>query len=152
MNFIELQTVLQKLTDKKITQADFARILNVGRANISDRNKRNSQVNTQELELIQNALNIKYYHKADDTNFFIKSNSKNRCFNPDMKIKRETIGKKVLEIQSKNNLSNIQMAGLLNISEQELDTITSGKTLPNLSILDNLSQNFDISIDWFLHG
>ena len=152
MNFIELQAVLQKLTDKKITQSDFARILNVGRANISDRNKRNSQVNTLELELIQNALNIKYYYKADDNNILISSNTKERCFNPDKKINTISLGKRFIELQKRNNLTNIQMAGLLNISEKELDTITQGTTLPNLMVLDNLKQNFDISIDWILYG
>ena len=44
------------------------------------------------------------------------------------------------------------MAGLLNISENELNKIIQGNLLPDLNFIDNLKQNFNISIDWLLYG
>ena len=44
MNFLELQDTLQNLTNQKIFLADFAKILDCGKANISKRAKNNSEI------------------------------------------------------------------------------------------------------------
>ena len=60
--------------------------------------------------------------------------------------------KKIYDIQKKNELSNRQTAGLLDITETELAGILSGKTLPDIDIIINMKQNFKISTDWLLFG
>lgn len=57
-SIIEIQTDLQKLTNRKITYTDIGNILGTGRANISTRAKNNSQVTPKEITLLENAYNV----------------------------------------------------------------------------------------------
>lgn len=58
-NIIEVQTDLQKLTNKKITYTDIGNILGTGRSNISARAKKKSQVTPKEMALLEDAYNTK---------------------------------------------------------------------------------------------
>ncbi len=61
-----------------------------------------------------------------------------------------TIGSRIDDIKNKNNLSNKQFAEILNITENELKDIIENKIKPNIDILKNLKNNFNISIDWLI--
>lgn len=152
MNFIEFQEGLQKLTNKKITQSDFARILNVGRANISDRIKRNSQVNTLEVEKIQNDLGIKLYIRVDDNSLNVSDNSLERQNDMTVDEKSSQFGKRLSELQAKHNFLDREMAQLLKISEKDYLKLVVGKIQPDLNILNRIKQNFKVSIDYLLYG
>ena len=152
MNFIELQECLQKLTERKITQSDFARILNVGRANISDRIKRGSQVNTSELEKIQDSLGVKLYARVDDNNIKICDNSGERQNDTTVDEKSAKFGLRLVELQEKHNFLDREMAQLLKISEKEYLKLALGKLKPDLDILNRIKQNFKVSIDYLLYG
>lgn len=152
MNFVEFQEGLQKLTNKKITQSDFARILNVGRANISDRIKRNSQVNTLEVEKIQNDLGINLYVRVDSTDIKISDNSGERQNDTSVDEKSSQFGKRLSELQAKHNFLDREMAQLLKISENDYLKLVVGKIQPDLNILNRIKQNFKVSIDYLLYG
>lgn len=152
MNFVEFQEGLQKLTNKKITQSDFARILNVGRANISDRIKRNSQVNTLEVEKIQNDLGINLYVRVDSTDIKISDNSGERQNDTSVDEKSSQFGKRLSELQAKHNFLDREMAQLLKISENDYLKLIVGKIQPDLNILNRIKQNFKVSIDYLLYG
>lgn len=152
MNFIEFQEGLQKLTNKKITQSDFARILNVGRANISDRIKRNSQVNTLEVEKIQNDLGVKLYIRVDDNSLNVSDNSLERQNDTTVDVKSSQFGKRLSELQAKHNFLDSEMAQLLKISEKDYLRLVTCKAQPDLNVLNRLKQNFKVSIDYLLYG
>lgn len=152
MNFVEFQEGLQKLTNRKITQSDFARILNVGRANISDRIKRNSQVNTLEVEKIQNDLGINLYVRVDSTDIKISENSGERQNDTSVDEKSSQFGKRLSELQAKHNFLDREMAQLLKISENDYLKLVVGKIQPDLNILNRIKQNFKVSIDYLLYG
>lgn len=152
MNFVEFQEGLQKLTNKKITQSDFARILNVGRANISDRIKRNSQVNTLEVEKIQNDLGINLYVRVDSADINISDNSGERQNDTSVDEKSSQFGKRLSELQAKHNFLDREMAQLLKISEKDYLKLVVGKIQPDLNILNRIKQNFKVSIDYLLYG
>ena len=152
MNFVEFQEGLQKLTNRKITQSDFARILNVGRANISDRIKRNSQVNTLEVEKIQNDLGINLYVRVDSTDIKISENSGERQNDTSVDEKSSQFGKRLSELQAKHNFLDREMAQLLKISEKDYLKLVVGKIQPDLNILNRIKQNFKVSIDYLLYG
>lgn len=57
-NIIEIQTTLQKLTNKKITYSAIGDVLGTGRSNISARAKSNSQVTDKEIQLLENAYKV----------------------------------------------------------------------------------------------
>ena len=152
MNFVEFQEGLQKLTNRKITQSDFARILNVGRANISDRIKRNSQVNTLEVEKIQNDVGINLYVRVDSTDIKISENSGERQNDTSVDEKSSQFGKRLSELQAKHNFLDREMAQLLKISENDYLKLVVGKIQPDLNILNRIKQNFKVSIDYLLYG
>ena len=55
---IEVQTALQKLTNKKITYTDMGNILGTGRSNISLRAKNESQITEKEKKLFEEAYKV----------------------------------------------------------------------------------------------
>lgn len=58
---IEVQTALQKLTNKKITYSDMGRVWGTGRATVSARaNNPKSKVTDKELKLLEDAYNISF--------------------------------------------------------------------------------------------
>lgn len=72
MNFLELQDTLQNLTNQKIFLADFAKILDCGKANISKRAKNNSEITVSELQKSKNIMEFPY------TNLSLQKNQ-NSC-------------------------------------------------------------------------
>lgn len=144
MNFIELKTILQNLTNRKIYDTEIAKILNVTSANISKRTKNDSEITVSELQAIEN-----YYGKL-----IYKSPvySLERHFIPNIKDKRKNFANRINKIIAKHNLSSAQMAVLLNLSEQEFDNIKNEKSLIDINLLDKLKENFNVSLDWLLYG
>ena len=63
-----------------------------------------------------------------------------------------TIGERIASVRDKSNITNTQMATILNISESEFLDIATNKKLPDLNFLNTLKQNFKVSIDWVLYG
>ena len=80
------------------------------------------------------------------------TNTLERQFDKNIETKRKNCGIRILEIKNKNNLSDIQMAGILNVSVNDLMKIITGEIQPNIEMLDNIKQNFKVSIDWLLYG
>lgn len=152
MDFIELQSSLQKLTNDKITQADFARILNVGRANISDRIKRNSQVNTLELEKIQNKIGVKLYVRTDREDVKVIDNSGERQNDLNVDEKSSQFGKRLSALQAKHNFLDSEMAKLLEVTHKTYLALVTGNKQPTLDVLNRIKQNFKVSVDYLLYG
>ena len=140
----ELQIQLQNITNAKIKQTDIAKALNVGRANVSLRMKNNSKVTYEEIKKIEDYFNVSIYNPP--------LNSLERYCNLSMTINNKDCGNRFFEIQTKNNLSNRQFAGFLDISENDLSDIISGNMLPNWNTIVNLKQNFIVSLDWLIFG
>lgn len=140
----EIQTQLSSITNAKIKQTDIAKALNVGKANISLRIKNNSKMTFEEIKKIEDYFHVSIYNPS--------LNSQERYCNLSMVINKKDCGKRFLEIQTKNNLSNRQFAGFLDITEDNLCDIISGKILPDWNVIENLKQNFIVSLDWLMFG
>ena len=80
------------------------------------------------------------------------NNTLSRCYDDKIDDKIDGIGNRLLELKHKNNMSDLKLAALLDISESELTSIITGKTPPDWRVIKNLKQNFQISIDWLLFG
>ena len=141
--FIKL-TYLTKINN--IKQTEIGVPINKNKAAMNKRAKFNTDFENEEIELIEKHFNVSL------SDIIVSENSKSRQYDENIKSKHEAIGKRILEIIEKNNLSASQMAGIICITEQQLSDLTAGKYLPDLVILDNLKQNFKISIDWLLYG
>ena len=146
MNINEL---LDELTKRNISLSGRAisKIWGMKETSFSQKKKDNTQIKQKNIVQLEEALGIKLV-KDNDSN--PTENTLERYFDINIKIIKENCGKKIENIQKKNNLSNRQMSGLLDITEEEYIALLRGKSNINIQTLVNLKQNFKVSIDWFL--
>ena len=144
VNITELHNLTQEAIGKKIFLADFARIWNVGRANVSDRAKRNSPVTVSELQKVEAEFGVSLYKSG--------AYDGSRQNDTSLEEKIKNFGKRVSELQAQHNFLDREMATLIKISEKDYLKLVTGKNLPNLDILMNIKRNFNVSIDYLLWG
>lgn len=144
MDFIELQEEISKISAKKASLAEFGRILDLSRSNISLRARNNSEVTVTELQKLESFYGVSLYKTV--------SNSGERQNDTSVDEKSSQFGKRLSELQEKHNFLDREMATLLKISEKEYLKLVVGKLEPNLQILNRIKQNFKISIDYLLYG
>ena len=127
MNFLELQDTLQNLTNQKIFLADFAKILDCGKANISKRAKNNSEITVSEL-LPDFNLGIQYDF--------------------------DQWGKRMLMLQVASKiLDSKEFAKFLDISEKRLNEFVMKNKYPNGEELLKIKTRFSkTNFDWLLFG
>lgn len=146
MDVASVLTTLKNLTNARITKADLARALNMDPAALRRKELACVEFKPDEIKKIETYFDISFSAKKTCIN------SLERQFDTTILQKQEGLGYRIALIQEKNNLSGFQMAGLLNVSEKELADIIIGKALPDMRVLNNLKQNFKVSIDWVLYG
>lgn len=145
MNYIELQTDLQNLINKKISRSKISEILGTSRQNLNTKfNNPNSDVSISELQKIEKYFGITIY-KSGNT-------SGERQNDTTVNEKSSQFGKRLSELQAKHNFLDREMATLLKISEIDYIKLVTGKLKPDLDILNRLKQNFKVSIDNLLYG
>ena len=98
MDFIELQTILQKLTNKKILFSSIAEILNVTPANISKRAKTKSEITVSELQTLENYYGINIYCSP--------LHNMERQYDNKIELKKKNFGQRLEEIRNIKNMSN----------------------------------------------
>jgi len=147
MLYSELYGKLILLTQlNNITHAEIADCIGIKHGAVFSRAKRNSKINPQEITLIERKYDVNI------SSIYISDNSLERQFDEKLYKKQNKIGDRINQIQEKNKLSNEQMAMLLNISNEEYCNIKNLKAIPNIQTLNNIKQNFKISVDWLLYG
>ena len=60
------------------------------------------------------------------------------------------LGNKIKNIRYNNNISQVEMAKILEINRNYLSRIETNKSLPTTEVLTRLAENFNISIDSLL--
>ena len=60
------------------------------------------------------------------------------------------LGNKIKNIRYNNNISQVEMAKILEINRNYLSRIETNKSLPTAEVLTKLAENFNISIDSLL--
>lgn len=149
MNFIELQDTLQNITKQKIFLSDFAKILNCGKANISNRAKKESEVTVSELQKIENYFGVSLYKQ---------SCTKEPVLTPDVNIgvqfDIEQWGKRLLMLQiASKMIDSSDFAKFINISEKRLDDFIRNNKYPTGEEILKIKSKFSkTSLDWLLFG
>ncbi|MGM9882400.1 MAG: helix-turn-helix transcriptional regulator [Bacilli bacterium] len=67
-------------------------------------------------------------------------------------MNQEKIGKFIKEIRKKNNLTQNDLASKLGVTYQAVSKWENGKNIPDISLLKEMSQIFDVDIDELLDG
>jgi transcriptional regulator with XRE-family HTH domain len=62
----------------------------------------------------------------------------------------QAIGNKIKEIRKKENLKQIELAKILNVSKQTLSSIETGKRMADFTLLTDVCKYFDISLDYLV--
>ena len=144
MNVNELKEMLENATGQKIYLSDIAKIFGVGRANISDRAKRNSEVTVSELVKIEAEFGVQIYRSGGYTG--------ERQNDTAVDEKLKGFGARLSELQGQHNFLDREMATLLKISEKDYIKLVVGKALPTIEVLCRIKQNFKVLIDELLWG
>ena len=80
-----------------------------------------------------------------------EQNSGERQYDETIPQRIKNFGKKLSELQAQHNFLDREMAKLLGISERQYISIVTGSRQPTIDILNNLKQNFKVSIDYMLY-
>lgn len=149
MNFTELQTSLQNLTNKKIFLADFAKILNCGKANISNRAKNKSEVTVSELQKIEKHYNVSLYNTNQNPEPVLEPD-----FDLCVECELSQWGKRLLMLQIASKMFDSKdFAKFLDISENRIDDFIRKNKFPNCEELLKIKTRFSkTSLDWLLFG
>lgn len=67
-------------------------------------------------------------------------------------MNQEQIGKTILEIRKKNNMTQKDLADRLNVTAQAVSKWENGRGLPDIEILQKISKEFNIDLDTLLNG
>ena len=79
-------------------------------------------------------------------------NSLKKSDNESIVKKNVYIGKRLIQIQEKNNLLDKDMAKILEMYRDDYIDLKLGNKEPTFKIINKIKQSFDISIDWLLYG
>lgn len=143
MNINEL---LQKLKKRNIslTGRAIAEIWGMDETSFSKKKTAETQIKQKNIIQLEKFLNISLLDKENEI-------SLERDFKQDLNLNLENFGNKIKKIMTKNSLSFSEMAKILNISEQELNNIITGKLFPDVLLLHNIQKNFKLTINWLLY-
>lgn len=62
-----------------------------------------------------------------------------------------TIAKNITELRRKNNLTQAELALRLNYSDKAISKWERGESLPDITVLKCVADNFNVTVDYFLH-
>ena len=65
---------------------------------------------------------------------------------------QEKIGKFIKEIRKKNNLTQAELAEKYNVTYQAVSKWENGKNMPDISLIKQISKDFNISLEEFYDG
>lgn len=88
----------------------------------------------------------------EDHIFFTPKNTLEKRYNAQILKNFEKCCDRIIEIQEKNNLSNADMAKIMEITERRYLNISTGKEHPELKEINHLKEHFDVDIDKLLYG
>ena len=147
MLYSELYGKLIILTQRSdITHVEIGKCINLAKGAITARAKRNTSMKQSEIALIEKHFNVNLSGMIIFEYTFEARN--------DNSIKNEVqnFGYRLQALQDKTNLSDCDFSKIINFEEDEYLEFKSGDRKPNLKLLNEIKQHFDVSIDWLLYG
>lgn len=67
-------------------------------------------------------------------------------------MNQENIGKFIAELRKENNMTQQQLADKLGVTDRAVSNWENGRRLPDISLLKELSEIYDITIDEIIYG
>ncbi len=129
-----------------ITHVEIGQCINLSKGAITARAKRNTNMKQAEIDAVEKYFNVNI------SGISIKEYSFERNNNFSVKKEVNNFGQRLDSLQTKTHLSDKEISKILNLEEEEYLEYKTGDRKPNLKILNELKQNFKISVDWLLYG
>ena len=139
----EYKEALQEDSKYKITNTTIARILNTSSQNISKRIKNDSELTTSELSKLEEAFGVFFENTKD-----ITSTNSLKIKKTDISDSFRTWGTRLEKIQMINELSEIEMSKILNLTESQYEDIMCNDANPTFDLLKRIIENFDVDLNW----
>ena len=125
----------------ELTQREIAKILNISKSSYNYFETGEHIIPLKHLNHFCNVFHLSMDYVCGLTNI-------NTPVLKKYKLNQKEIGKKIKEIRQKNNLTQKEIAKILNTSQSNISAYESGKTLILTAFLYNYAKYFDISIDY----
>jgi len=139
---IEYQTRLNELREERnLFQKDVAKLLNTSRSNYST-----WELNTKFIPLkhLNNYCNI--FNVSMDYVFYL-SNSRGNTINKTYKLNKKIIAENLKKFISERNITQVELAKLLNTTQSTISSYVNGKTLIITSFLYQIAKEYNLSMD-----
>ena len=147
MDFKELQSTLQKLTNSKISLTQIGDALGIKLSTVSTRVKNGSELKYNEIKKIENYFEVKL---TDN-----KSGAQINCnylSNYNKYSKSESQGERLKKIRQALNLSQDDFGAIFEISKQFVSLLEKDKTSLNNEKLVKLLLDYNVNINYLLGG
>ena len=127
--------------ENELTQRKIAELLNISKSTYS-------RWETQEKIVPLKHLNNVYNKFNTSMDFILKINNKNILYHEINEIDKTLVGKRLKKIRLDNNLTQENLASILNTTHSTISGYENGKTLILTSFAYQICKNYNISMDW----
>ena len=79
---------------------------------------------------------------------YVIGNTRKRSWNKNYELNFEEIGKNIKKVRKDNNLTQKQLAEILNTTQSTISAYESGKTVLLTAFAIQISKKYNVSLDW----
>ena len=126
--------------EKDLTQKELANLMQVKQVNISNWERGKEIIPLEKLNFYANYFNTSLDYITGLSNKNFKTNN--------IKLNKNIIGSNLKEIRKENNLSQENIANILNTSHSTISAYENGKTLILTAFAYQICKKYNISLDW----
>ena len=138
MNFERLYFLRES---KDMTQKQMGNILGVSRTAISQWENNKEIIPLDKLNIYANYFNVSLDYIAEITN-------DKKCSNKNDNIDKTIAGSRIKKLRKKLNLTQIDIAKMLNTSHSTISAYENGKILILTSFAYSIAIKYNVSLDW----
>ena len=128
--------------DKNLNQLEIAELINVKQPTYSAWENGTKIIPLKHLNTIANYYNVSLDYL---TNLSMQNEKTNKIKNLDKKL----IGNNLKKFRHNNNITQVELAKILNTTHSTLSAYESGKTLILTAFAYQICKSYKISLDWF---
>lgn len=126
--------------EKELKQKELAEIIGVKQVNISNWENMKEVIPLNRLNTYGNYFNV----SLD----YLTSLNNNKEYKPKCDIDKERVKERLKEFRKKNNLTQENLANILNTTHSTISGYEKGKTLILTSFAYQICKDYNISMDW----
>lgn len=126
--------------EANLKQEDMAEILKVSQSNYSRWENGKELIPLVKLNILCN-----YFKVSMD---YVIGNTRKRSSNKNYELNFEEIGKNIKKVRKDNNLTQKQLAVILNTTQSTISAYESGKTVLLTAFAIQISKKYNVSLDW----